>query len=137
MPWKLGIQKHFKLINPTRSQTHVPVHPCARTGSMEQWEELPLSLQGSLQVYVTFIHSTQELIQFLTELRSIQKSRLSSIFQWWHHSAIDYNYLLIYLEQSYQNICHILGRNLLSLPLKNQCQIDNSTGNYFNINCVK
>lgn len=54
------------------------------------------------------------------------------------------NYLLIYLEQSYRNICYILGRNLLSLTLNNQCQIDLSkkilltlTGNYFNINCVK
>lgn len=59
-------------------------------------------------------------------------------------ASIDHNYLLIYLEQRYQNICHIFDRNLSSLPHKNQYQIDQSkkvlltlTGNYFNINCVK
>lgn len=33
---------------------HVPVHPCAGTGSMEQWKELPLSLRGGLKL-VSFI----------------------------------------------------------------------------------
>lgn len=125
--------KHIKLINPTCSQTHVPVHPCAGTGNMEQWEELPRGLRGSLKlVSVTFIHSMQELIKIINQAQIYPKIsiQLCSILLNHNHNSIDYVAscsdmitlllaVMIYHPRVKLSKHLSLGRNLLFRLLKN------------------